>query len=92
MDNVRNLHRILTCFRLVSGLKVNLQKSKILGIGFSRLEVYSMAHSFKCHEGELPLSYLGMLVGGNSSNGQFRFLLFTSSKKNFQYGKRELYP
>ncbi|GJW72993.1 RNA-directed DNA polymerase, eukaryota, reverse transcriptase zinc-binding domain protein [Tanacetum coccineum] len=32
-DNAKNLSRILTCFYLASGLKVNLNKSKLFGIG-----------------------------------------------------------
>ncbi|GJX30644.1 putative RNA-directed DNA polymerase [Tanacetum coccineum] len=37
-SNAKNLSRILTCFHLASGLKVNFNKSKLYGIGTSNVE------------------------------------------------------
>lgn len=63
-ENVKNHKRILTCFHLASGLKVKLQKNKLIGIGVPQMEVSSMAKWYKCLVGDLPLSNLGMTVGG----------------------------
>ncbi|GJX44734.1 putative RNA-directed DNA polymerase, eukaryota, reverse transcriptase zinc-binding domain protein [Tanacetum coccineum] len=38
LDNARNLCRILRCFNMASGLKVNFSKSKFFGIGVTRDE------------------------------------------------------
>ncbi|GJY72048.1 putative RNA-directed DNA polymerase, eukaryota, reverse transcriptase zinc-binding domain protein [Tanacetum coccineum] len=43
LTNAKNLSRILTCFHLASGLKVNFNKSKLYGIGVSNLELNSIA-------------------------------------------------
>ncbi|GKF69376.1 putative RNA-directed DNA polymerase, eukaryota, reverse transcriptase zinc-binding domain protein, partial [Tanacetum coccineum] len=37
--NVKNLSRILTCFHLASGLKINFNKSKLFGIGVTDNEL-----------------------------------------------------
>lgn len=36
--NLKNLARILKCFHVSSGLKVNFHKSKVFGIGASNFE------------------------------------------------------
>ncbi|GKC22688.1 putative RNA-directed DNA polymerase [Tanacetum coccineum] len=40
--NVKNMSRILTCFHLASGLKVNFNKSKLFGIGVSNYDLNSV--------------------------------------------------
>ena len=37
LTNAKNLSRILTCFHLASGLKVNFNKSKLFGVGVTPL-------------------------------------------------------
>ena len=46
--NVRNLSRILTCFHLASGLKVNFNKSKLFGIGVTNMKLNSLASTIGC--------------------------------------------
>ncbi|GKC99825.1 putative RNA-directed DNA polymerase, eukaryota, reverse transcriptase zinc-binding domain protein [Tanacetum coccineum] len=48
LTNATNLSRILTCFHLASGLKVNFNKSKLYGIGVSNLKLNSVATSMRC--------------------------------------------
>ncbi|GJV71812.1 hypothetical protein Tco_1491807 [Tanacetum coccineum] len=40
--NAKNLSRILTCFHLASGLKVNFNKSKLYGVGVNMVNVNSL--------------------------------------------------
>ena len=40
-ENIKNLVKILQCFYAVSGLKLNLYKSKLYGIGVALEEVQS---------------------------------------------------
>lgn len=50
---------------MASGLKVNLNKSNMLGVGACPQEVFSWATSLGCEPSSLPLSYLWVPVGAN---------------------------
>ena len=60
-----NLMRLLKCFKEISGLKINLSKSKLFGIGVGIEEVQRWAHDLGCGWGTLPFTYLGLSVGTN---------------------------
>ncbi|GKE34477.1 arginine repressor C-terminal-like domain-containing protein [Tanacetum coccineum] len=60
--NVKNLVRILGWFQDASGLKVNLSKSRLYGIGVDLSEVIDVANSVNCSHGNLPFCYLGLPV------------------------------
>ncbi|KAM0041794.1 putative RNA-directed DNA polymerase [Helianthus debilis subsp. tardiflorus] len=62
VGNVLNLARILRCFHLTSGLKVNFFKSKVFGVGVGEPEVKDMARFLRCEPGSLPFSFLGLPV------------------------------
>lgn len=63
IPNARNLIRILRCFELASGLKVNLNKSKIFGISCPPQETETVARAINCPIGAFPLCYLGLPIG-----------------------------
>ncbi|GJV68126.1 RNA-directed DNA polymerase, eukaryota, reverse transcriptase zinc-binding domain protein [Tanacetum coccineum] len=66
--NVRDLENIicvLHVFYLASGLKINIHKSKIYGIGVNEDEVYNMASNAGCIAGNIPFNYLGLPIGSN---------------------------
>ncbi|XP_022042127.1 uncharacterized protein LOC110944788 [Helianthus annuus] len=63
--SILNVVRIPHCFHLCSGLKINLSKSSIIGIGVDGSEVDSMALAFGCKAEKLPFKYLGLPVGAN---------------------------
>ncbi|GKE76346.1 reverse transcriptase domain, reverse transcriptase zinc-binding domain protein [Tanacetum coccineum] len=64
-NNIVNMMKLLKCFQLVSGLKVNLSKSKLYGIGIEMEEIEDYARSLECHAGKLPFLYLGLSIGNN---------------------------
>ncbi|MFS7997684.1 putative RNA-directed DNA polymerase [Helianthus anomalus] len=64
-SNIRNLHRILRCFYMCSGLKVNLSKCSLYGIGVEDHEVARLANFLNCKVGSFPFKYLGLYVGAN---------------------------
>ncbi|GKB50346.1 putative RNA-directed DNA polymerase, eukaryota, reverse transcriptase zinc-binding domain protein, partial [Tanacetum coccineum] len=64
-ENTSNLMNILKCFEEVAGLKINLNKSKIYGVGVERGELDTMAHFMRCSVGEVPFTYLGLPVRVN---------------------------
>ncbi|GKE50488.1 putative RNA-directed DNA polymerase, eukaryota, reverse transcriptase zinc-binding domain protein, partial [Tanacetum coccineum] len=65
--NAKNLSRILTCFQLASGLKVNYNKSKLFGIGVSTVELESLASTIGCLASQFPCTYLGLPIGAKMS-------------------------
>ncbi|KAL9662535.1 hypothetical protein QQ045_027368 [Rhodiola kirilowii] len=67
MKEVRATKLILNVFALTSGLKINLDKSRCLGIGLEDEEVESFAKELGCPMDRFPLTYLGMQVGANTS-------------------------
>ncbi|GKB66637.1 RNA-directed DNA polymerase, eukaryota, reverse transcriptase zinc-binding domain protein [Tanacetum coccineum] len=66
-SNARNLISLLRCFYLVSGLRINIHKSTVLGIGIVEEEVSYMANIIGCGASKFPLKYLGIPVGCNMS-------------------------
>lgn len=68
MVNAKNLIRIMRCHQEVSGLKINLSKSKVFGIGFTSQEVDWIANGMGCVLGKLPTTYLVVPIGLNMRN------------------------
>nr|KAJ0209415.1 hypothetical protein LSAT_V11C400194270 [Lactuca sativa] len=52
---------------MVSGLKINLFKSSLLGVGVNQSEVTSLASITRCAATKFPFSYLGIPMGGSMS-------------------------
>nr|GEW27468.1 RNA-directed DNA polymerase, eukaryota, reverse transcriptase zinc-binding domain protein [Tanacetum cinerariifolium] len=62
-SNVRNLLIILHYFHMSSGLKINLNKSYIYGIGVSNATLTNLADDISVRPGKIPFIYLGLPVG-----------------------------
>ncbi|XP_021986239.1 uncharacterized mitochondrial protein AtMg01250-like [Helianthus annuus] len=62
-SNIQNLSRLLRCFNLSSGLKVNFNKSQLFGVGVDMGVVEQKAFILNCKTGVLRFSYLGLPVG-----------------------------
>nr|GEX28844.1 RNA-directed DNA polymerase, eukaryota [Tanacetum cinerariifolium] len=65
--NITRILHILHCFSIASGLKINLLKSHILGVGVRLEKVNDAAFSLGCSVMRAPFKYLGVSVGGNMS-------------------------
>nr|GEV41844.1 putative RNA-directed DNA polymerase, eukaryota, reverse transcriptase zinc-binding domain protein [Tanacetum cinerariifolium] len=63
--NTQNLISMLHCFFLISGLKINVDKSNVLGVGVSDVETSIMARIIGCRVSKLPFKYSGVPVGCN---------------------------
>ncbi|GJR29918.1 RNA-directed DNA polymerase, eukaryota [Tanacetum coccineum] len=61
--NIYTLLNVLKCFYLTSGLKINLQKSKLMGIGVNTSVVETAANLIGCSILSSPFNYLGVKVG-----------------------------
>ncbi|GKD31453.1 RNA-directed DNA polymerase, eukaryota, partial [Tanacetum coccineum] len=66
-SNLITIVNMLKCFLLASGLKINIHKSKLMGIGIPHEEVISAANFIGCAILTMPFNYLGVKVGAHSS-------------------------
>ena len=62
--NINTLVNVLDCFRRASGLKINMCKSKIMGVLVDSVKVNQAASKLGCLTLQTPFKYLGTLVGG----------------------------
>nr|GEV54534.1 RNA-directed DNA polymerase, eukaryota [Tanacetum cinerariifolium] len=62
-SNMANIVKILRCFFLASWLKINIQKSQILGVGVHQNHVSQAALHIGCTVMQTPFRYLGVMVG-----------------------------
>nr|GEX20911.1 RNA-directed DNA polymerase, eukaryota, reverse transcriptase zinc-binding domain protein [Tanacetum cinerariifolium] len=96
-NNIQTLLSVLRCFYLASGLKINLYKSKLMGIGVRSNVVAAAASLIGCSILTAPFNYLGVKVGSNMSRitswddviskvpiGVLNYL--ESIRRNFFYG------
>nr|GEZ14112.1 RNA-directed DNA polymerase, eukaryota [Tanacetum cinerariifolium] len=66
-NKIQTLLSVLRCFYLASGLKINLHKSKLMGIGVSSNVVAAAASLIGCSILTVLFNYLGVKVGRNMS-------------------------
>nr|GEX71249.1 RNA-directed DNA polymerase, eukaryota [Tanacetum cinerariifolium] len=66
-DNLDNLIRILKCFHLASGSRINVNKSQVLGVGIPTDIVQQGASRIGCDIMQMPFKYLGVMVGDHMS-------------------------
>ena len=66
-DSLLNIARILRCFHVMSGLKVNFGKSGLLCLGVSEAISVRLAAMLKCSSLQLPFIYLGCPMGESMS-------------------------
>jgi hypothetical protein len=63
--NVRALRAVLNLFADMSGLKVNFQKSLLVGVNISDSWLTEAASILNCKVGKIPFLYLGLSIGGD---------------------------
>ncbi|KAL6516895.1 hypothetical protein OROHE_018183 [Orobanche hederae] len=95
-DNTRIMKRILRNLELISGLKVNFEKSGLFGVNIAEETLSDMAAILGCEVGKLPIPYLGIKVGVNQRKGEtwssviqkIRSRLKRWDDKNISFGGR----
>ncbi|CAJ2657018.1 unnamed protein product [Trifolium pratense] len=63
--NVRALRAVLVLFETMSGLKVNFNKSMLVGVNISDSWLGEAASVLCCKVGKIPFLYLGLPIGGD---------------------------
>nr|GEU40815.1 RNA-directed DNA polymerase, eukaryota, reverse transcriptase zinc-binding domain protein [Tanacetum cinerariifolium] len=66
-SNITTLVYVLECFYMASGLRINMSKSKIMGVNMDCDKVNRAAVRLGCLILKTPFSYLGSIVGGHMS-------------------------
>ena len=66
-----NMMTLIGLFCEASGLKINMVKSTLLGLGVDEEIITSMAKMVGCEVGLWPISYLDMPLGGNRCSRTF---------------------
>ncbi|GJZ68561.1 putative RNA-directed DNA polymerase, eukaryota, reverse transcriptase zinc-binding domain protein [Tanacetum coccineum] len=86
-NDLDNIIRVLQVSYLDSGLKINIQKSNVYGIGVSDVDVSSMASNSRCASRSFPFTYLGLTVGCSmslTSSGQVLLDWFQSKLSSWK--------
>ncbi|GKC12731.1 RNA-directed DNA polymerase, eukaryota [Tanacetum coccineum] len=63
-SNIDTIVNVLKCFHRASGLSINMNKSRIMGIAVNEERVENVASRIGCDVLKVPFSYLGSKVGG----------------------------
>lgn len=80
--SVQGIKRVLQCFELLSGLKINFDKSSLYGYRTSAEDIAYWASKIGYRIGSLPINYLGMPLGLDPSRKDFWIPLQEKFKKN----------
>ncbi|PWA51834.1 hypothetical protein CTI12_AA460620 [Artemisia annua] len=81
-ENLLNVKRILRCFQLSAGLKINFLKSMLYGVGIDERLVRGWGDNLGCSVGSIPFRSLGCLLRyGNKKEALWKKLI------DAKYGK-----
>ncbi|GKV41862.1 hypothetical protein SLEP1_g49342 [Rubroshorea leprosula] len=80
-ENIKVVKGIMRTFELASGLKINFAKSQLIGMGVEENWTARMAYRLCCSQGEFPLKYLGIPIGGNHRKTEMWYPMIQSFKK-----------
>ncbi|GJW07864.1 RNA-directed DNA polymerase, eukaryota, reverse transcriptase zinc-binding domain protein [Tanacetum coccineum] len=69
-SNINTLVSVLECFNKASGLKINMSKSKLMGLHVDNEKIKGAVLKLGCLSFKTPFSYLGSTVGGSMSRTQ----------------------
>ncbi|XP_028102776.1 uncharacterized protein LOC114302016 [Camellia sinensis] len=64
-EEVFNIKRVLRCFEVISGLRINFHKSVVCGVGFNEDQTKEFAKVLNCLPSKLPINFLGLPLGEN---------------------------
>ncbi|XP_039034276.1 AP-2 complex subunit alpha-2-like [Hibiscus syriacus] len=68
LTNIHNFKRVLRIFSLMTGLHLNLSKSKLFGINVEDATLNEWANDIGCSVGCFPIDYLGLPIGAKKNS------------------------
>lgn len=68
-------------FEIISGIKLNFHKSLLVGINMEELRLLEAYVVLNCKVGQLPFTYRGVHIGGNSRQFPFWYPLLDNVRK-----------
>lgn len=89
MQSVSKVKEVLQCFQLVSGLKINFQKSRIYSHSKNQTLVEKFAGILGCKVGSWPMIYLRSQIGISSKKRSFWKPLINKFQEKLSSWKRE---
>lgn len=60
IEKAKSLKCLLLCYELMTGMKINYDKSDMLTIGLEEYVGNDLANIFCCKRGSFPIKYLGV--------------------------------
>lgn len=70
-SQLTNLISLIHYFKLVSGMRINCQKSCFVGLNTPPHNLLGIAEALKCPIRSFPVDYLGIPLGGNPAKKEF---------------------
>lgn len=80
-ENLWCIKSILRGFELMSGLCINLNKSKLYGVNLDNYVMLAALSFFACQIGKFPFLFLAISIGGNRRRNEFWAFMLTKLKK-----------
>ncbi|WOG84202.1 hypothetical protein DCAR_0103384 [Daucus carota subsp. sativus] len=71
LESISGVKKVLQCFQMISGLKINYEKSEIFAHNSSFSTQMEGARIFGCKVGQWPMTYLGVPIGISSKRRIF---------------------
>ncbi|KAE8724009.1 hypothetical protein F3Y22_tig00011079pilonHSYRG00179 [Hibiscus syriacus] len=68
LTSIQNIKRVLRIFSLMTGLHLNLSKSKLLGINVEDATLNEWANDIRCSVGCFPMDYLGLPIDAKKNS------------------------
>ncbi|XP_058726699.1 uncharacterized protein LOC131598080 [Vicia villosa] len=88
--NLWTLKAMLRGFEMVSGLSLNLKKSKLYGVGIDDYRMGAAASFLGCKIERIPFKFLGLTVGGNHRRLDFWKPVVNSMRQKLSSWKGKL--
>ncbi|KAK3226181.1 hypothetical protein Dsin_006043 [Dipteronia sinensis] len=90
MEYLLSIKRILSCFEIVSGLRINFHKSCIVR-GSKKVPLEeNWDQAFRCRKASLPITYLGLQLGENPGSKSFWDLVIHKIEQRLAPWKRKV--
>lgn len=89
VESIEGVKKVLQCFQLISGLKINFEKSEILAHKTCRETQLKGAKVLGCQIGSWPMKYLGVPIGFSCKRKVFWEPLVKNFKRKLAQWKAE---